>query len=138
MTLGAIMSQQGPIFQSSFDLFAGDEATYNELAVNLLPIIPGSSLEDENSLPKGERTEGYSIYLFTKRCPEKKIARCYYIVYQPTLWDNFTVQRQWGVIGSDKQQCYTEHFNNPRPALARIRRLIERSLRRGYHLSYAA
>lgn len=129
------MSQQGPIFQSSFDLFAGDEAIYNDLPVNFLS---ARDEEEDDGLPKGERTEGYSIYLFTKHCPEKKTARCYYIVYQPTLWDNYTVQRQWGIVGSEKQQFYTEHFNNPRPALARIRRLIERSLRRGYRLSYAA
>ncbi|MDB5080178.1 MAG: hypothetical protein JWP00_2102 [Chloroflexi bacterium] len=130
------MSQQGPIFQSSFDLFAGDEATYNDLPVNLTS--DSSSEEDFSCLPKGEQTEGYAVYVFTKHCPEKKTARCYYIVYQPTLWDNYTVQRQWGVVGSNRQQFYTEHFNNPRPALARIRRLIELSLRRGYRLSYAA
>jgi predicted DNA-binding WGR domain protein len=136
------MSQQGPIFQSSFDLFAGDEATYSDLPVILYPANEEtncSSLNEEpNGLPKGEMTEGYAVYIFTKHCPEKKTARCYYIVYQPTLWDNFTVQRQWGVIGSSRQQFYTEHFNNSRPALARIRRLIERSYRRGYRLSYAA
>lgn len=136
------MSQQGPIFQSSFDLFAGDEATYNDLPVVLFPASEdsdSSSLDEQsNGLPKGEMTEGYAVYIFTKHCPEKKTARCYYIVYQPTLWDNFTVQRQWGVVGSTRQQFYTEHFNNSRPALARIRRLIERSLRRGYRLSYAA
>lgn len=131
------MRQQGSIYQTSFDLFAGDEATYNDLAVDLLS-PETEALEGDDSLPKGDQTEGYAVYVFTKHFPEKKTSRHYYIVYQPTLWDNYTVQRQWGVVGSEKQQFYTEHFNNPRPALARIRRLIERSLRRGYRLSYAA
>ena len=130
------MTQERPVFQTSFDLFAGEEATYNDLAVSFVSAENDDAEGD--GLPKGEQTEGYAVYVFTKHCAEKKTARCYYIVYQPTLWDNYTVQRQWGVVGSDKQQFYTEHFNNPRPALARIRHLIERSLRRGYRLSYAA
>jgi hypothetical protein len=134
---GAKMSQRGPIYQSSFDLFASEEATFSDLPINMLPGEADLS-PDEDVLPKGEQTEGYSVYVFTKHLPDKKTSRCYYIVYQPTLWDNYTVQRQWGVAGSVKQQFYTEHSNNPRPALARIRRLIERSIRRGYRLSYAA
>ncbi len=132
------MSQRGPIYQSSFDLFASGEATFSDLPINILPETFESSPGEDVVLPKGEQTEGYSVYIFTKHFPDKKTSRCYYIVYQPTLWDNYTVQRQWGTVGSVKQQFYTEHFNNPRPALARIRRLIERSLRRGYRLSYAA
>jgi predicted DNA-binding WGR domain protein len=132
------MSQRGPIYQSSFDLFASGEATFSDLPINMLPETLAASPAEDDVLPKGEQTEGYSVYVFTKHFPDKKTSRCYYIVYQPTLWDNYTVQRQWGVVGSVRQQFYTEHFNNPRPALARIRRLIERSLRRGYRLSYAA
>ena len=132
------MSQRGPIYQSSFDLFASDGAVFSDLAVDFMPEDLASAVEESDVLPRGEQTEGYSVYIFTKHFPDKKTARSYYIVYQPTLWDSYTVQRQWGVVGSVKQQFYTEHFNNPRPALARIRRLIDRSLRRGYRLSYAA
>lgn len=132
------MSQPGSIYQSSFDFFASDGTIFNDLPVNVLPENPETWATESDVLPRGEQTEGYSVFIFTKHFPDKKTSRSYYIVYQPTLWDSYTVQRQWGIVGSVRQQFYTEHFNNPRPALARIRRLIERSLRRGYRLAYAA
>lgn len=132
------MSQKEQVYQTSFDLF--NLGTQGEVTYSDCPV-----LEDANSLepgqggvPSGDKAEGYAVYVFTKTIPERQTARQYYIVYQPTLWDEYTVQRQWGLVGSEKQQFYTEHFHSARPALALIRRLIERRLRRGYRLSYAA
>ncbi len=129
------MSEPDQLFQTSFDLLAKNGAIYTDLAVDQL----GSArLPEADSLPPGEQTAGYAIYVFTKTGARRGAERCYYIVYQPSLWDHYTVQRQWGMAGSQRQQFYTEHFRSSRPALARIRRLIEHRLRSGYRLSYAA
>ena len=135
------MSQPELFYQTSFDLFSpSPEQLFSEVA--LLPTDTSEEAERAeeagSNLPAGEQLEGYAVYIFTKDFPERQISRCYYIVYQPSLWDHYTVQRQWGLVGSPNQQFYTEHFRSPRSALARIRRLIDRRLRRGYRLSYAA
>ncbi len=127
------MGSENQYYQTNFDLFTGGEVSFSSQPVSAITEEP-----TENSLPRGEKTEGYGIYIFTKPIPERQTSRCYYIVYQPSLWDQYTVQRQWGWLGSEKQQFYVEHFRSPRPALRRIRRLIDRRLRRGYRLSHAA
>ena len=129
------MSGDQQFYQSSFDLFSADATIFADVPITTELAAVGV---DEEGLPPGQKTEGYGVYIFTKEIPERQSSRCYYIVYQPSLWDHYTVQRQWGLVGSPNQQFYTEHFRTPRPALARIRRLINRRLRRGYHLSYAA
>ncbi len=131
------MSEQERVYQSSFDLFAPGAALFQAQPV---PEAAAPEPEEETSagLPRGDKPEGYSIYIFTKSIPDRQTTRAYYIVYQPSLWDEYTVQRQWGLVGSEHQQFHTEHFRSPRPALARIRHLVNRRLRRGYRLSYAA
>ncbi|HEX2914277.1 MAG TPA: hypothetical protein VH186_25990 [Chloroflexia bacterium] len=131
------MTREGPVYQASFDLFAEGAATYTDYLVE--DLVPDEIPEEADSgVPRAEKLEGYAVYIFTKPTPYNKSPRCYYIYYQPSLWENFTVQRQWGLLGSDKQQFYTEHFRSSRPALARVRRLIQHRLRRGYKLHYAA
>ncbi len=128
------MNSDEQMYQSSFDLFSAEGTPFSSTPVSGLPETEIAA----EVLPACEKPEGYAVYIFTKDLPDRQNSRCYYIVYQPSLWDHYTVQRQWGLVGSPRQQFYTEHFGSPRPALARIRRLIERRLRRGYRLSYAA
>ena len=123
------MSEQA--FQSSFNFVDGEVATFSDELV--VPLGVG-----DEGLPKGEKSEGYGVYIFMKDMPHSHNLRCYQISYQPSLWDSYTVQRQWGMVGSERQQFHTEHFRSARPALACIRRLVDCRLRRGYRLSYAA
>lgn len=129
--------QPASFYQSSFDSLwdnglAGDEAPVhlgNSTPEPEQPILP-DNLERELRI----RAEGYAVYCFAKDNPEKNCFRRYIITYQPSLWDRYTVSRQWGRIGSERQQYRDEHFPGPYPALARIRRLISRRLKRGYQL----
>lgn len=126
------MSQPVQFYQLNFNLFAADGEIFGEEAIQFIPEQPAENV------PRGEHTEGYGNYLLIKEIPETGAIRRYFIAYQPSLWEKYTVQRQWGLVGSEKQQFCTRHFEHPSPALAHLRRLIRRRLRRGYKLAQAA
>ncbi len=131
-------TQEANFYQGSFDLFAGGEILSGEkishLDCNELKPDAGMNRQGwEHNLQI--EAEGYSIFCFAKDNPEKNCFRRYIISYQPSLWDKYTVSRQWGRVGSDKQFHRDEHFRSPRPALARVQSLIKRRVKRGYRLT---
>ncbi len=136
-------SVEGTLFyQTSFDFFAGDSVAWNDEPVHL---GTNSTTEERpvEELDEVERwlqirAEGYGIYCFAKNTPEKNCFRRYIITYQPSLWDKYTVSRQWGRVGSERQLRIDAHFGSPRPAQELVRRLIKRRLKRGYHLASVA
>jgi predicted DNA-binding WGR domain protein len=134
----ALSTPPEDFYQTSFDLFNQD---YTE-ADQDYPVHLGTSDPvplKSDILTELERrlkilADGYAVYCFAKDTPEKNCFRRYTITYQPSLWDKYTVSRQWGRIGSEKFQRRDEHFPASHPALNRVRRLVSRRLRRGYQL----
>lgn len=145
MKVGREMEQrpdEAPEFyQSSFDLFACGEIEEDSEPVHLETTTdpePAQRELTELELVLQIRAEGYGVYSFAKDNPARNCFRRYIITYQPSLWDRYTVSRQWGRLGSERQLYRDEHFRSPRHASARVRGLIKRRLKRGYALTNIA
>jgi predicted DNA-binding WGR domain protein len=80
----------------------------------------------------------FAYYCFAKDNPTQNCQHHYSITYQPSLWNDYTIFRQWGRSGSEHLFSRTEHYVQATPAQKRVQRLVRRRLRRGYHLSFAA
>lgn len=127
------MSPEEPkvFYQASFDLFESATTAPAHLPISACP--PREPTETERLLQI--QADGYAVYFFAKDDPATNCFRRYVITYQPSLWDKYTVSRQWGRVGSARQQRRDRDFSGPRPALSHIQRLIQRRLKRGYRLT---
>lgn len=130
------------VYQTSFDLFNGRVVGESSQAFHLTP-APTIPLKDRINLPAElvahlAQPDAFAYYCFAKDNPDKNCSHRYFITYQRSLWDEYTVLRQWGRTGAERQFSRAEHYQQPTPAQKQVSRLIRRRLRRGYRLSYAA
>ncbi len=126
--------------QTSFDFARSGEITWSEENPHLGTGEPDNFL---NYLPKYEQknliqAEGYAIYYLCKESPGNSSSRLYTISYQPSLWEKYTVSREWGSVGTERPRRHQAHFRSSRTALECIDRLIRRRLKHGYQLTSAA
>lgn len=129
-------------YQTSFDLF---ECLAVSEPAQIFHLTPASiePTKDRINLPTELAThlaqpDAFAYYCFAKDNPTKNCSHRYFITYQRSLWDEYTVLRQWGRLGAERQFSRAEHYQQPTPAQKQVSRLIRRRLRRGYRLSYAA
>lgn len=132
--------------QASFDLFDNNVV---EMPTQTFHLVPAPLPEKAAALPnivnvplevvtRLAQPDAFACYGFAKDNPAKNCFRRYIITYQPSLWNDYTIFRQWGRIGSERLLSRTEHYIEATPAQKRVFRLIRRRLRRGYRLSFAA
>ena len=132
--------------QASFDLFDNNVV---EMPTQTFHLVPALLPEKAAALPnivnvplevvtRLAQPDAFACYGFAKDNPAKNCFRRYIITYQPSLWNDYTIFRQWGRIGSERLLSRTEHYVEATPAQKRVFRLIRRRLRRGYRLSFAA
>ncbi len=143
------MSEQNFIdegFQTSFDLFDLSGADTPTQTFHLVPapvpektrVLPNMVNVPSEVATRLSQPDAFACYGFAKDNPAKNCFRRYIITYQPSLWNDYTIFRQWGRVGSERLLSRTEHYVEATPAQKRVFRLIRRRLRRGYSLSFAA